>query len=203
MTAQQRKRMDELQNAFFQHLVDEFNNNRAAQRSPLNRPPPTREQIRAARSPNDTSYGPDSISTEPVRGGSTFHFYSSCDSLEDNDGFPDYYYDVRGQRTSSPVYRYNTRPANVPWQDPDTGLDLSPIAQEQSRFNYEGSDLSFGSFRPEYFDPISEDSSSDYSRWLTSLTPSTTGYDDNPNSFDDHDDGELNDAARFDDDVFE
>ena len=35
------------------------------------------------------------------------------DSLEDNDGFPDYYYDVRGQRTSSPVYRYNTRRKNL------------------------------------------------------------------------------------------
>jgi len=147
----------------------------------------------------------------------------------DNDDFPNYY-DVQGPITSSPVNGYNARTANVPWQDPDTGLDLSPIGQEQSRFNYEDSDIS--SFRPEHFDTISEARNGSVSPWRQRLENAINNnyvvqrrrnpliqlenainnnrvaqrrrYPlNNYSSFnDDDDDDELNDV-RLDDDVFE
>jgi len=146
----------------------------------------------------------------------------------ENDDFPNYY-DVRGPITSSPVNGYNARPTNVPWQDPNTGLDLSPIGQEQSRFNYEDSDIS--SFRPEHFDTISEARNGSVSPWRQRLENAISNnyvvqrrrnpliqlenainnnrvaqrrrYPlNNYSSFDDHDDDELNDV-RLDDDVFE
>jgi len=113
--------------------------------------------------------------------------------------------------------------------DPNTGLDLSPIEQEQSRFNYEDSDIS--SFRSEHFDPISEARNGSVSPWRQRLDNAINNNYvvqrrrnpliqlenainnnrvaqrrrnplNNYSSFDDDDDDELNDV-RLDDDVFE
>jgi len=141
---------------------------------------------------------------------SSNEFYS--DYIIDPDyGYPDYY-DTRGPRTSSPINKYpsvinyNRRNADFPWDD-EFDQDLSPIGQEQSRFNYEDSNT--GSFRPEYYEPFSEDSSNDNSRWLTDNRGNSSydDYDSLDAVADDLNDvgfgDELNDAGFGDDDVFE
>jgi len=61
---------------------------------------------------------------------------------------PDYN-DRRGQRTSSPIL--NTRDAHDARDNPEQ--ELSPIEQEHpSRFNFDDSNSSFGSFRPDSLD---------------------------------------------------